>query len=379
MRFGRRAALILLILVTPVPGLAGQPGGHGPCLTVTESEGRSSGAVVRQLRGLRHVFVTVRLDLAALFGDLSTAERILDSENEREAALQELPPARRAQAVAMYPGAVARWAEFERLVNAVVRRAGEPPHLAYREVAAAYVADGPSPICVDAEVLARDRTVLVMAIAGYRLDLIADVVSGRLTLREVEQASRLRLLGHTEAEIARYLEARVVARAAVPPPVTDETIVSPRTSAEAMLPTARVDRARRERFDRAVVRHARRHDVDPDLVRAVIRHESAWNSAARSRKGAIGLMQLMPGTARLLGVDPFNPEQNIAGGIRYLANLLALWSGDLDAALVAYVAGPTYADRWIRGKSPLDDEVRTYLKNVKASYRARLDTRPDIR
>lgn len=367
MRFGRRAALILLILVTPVPGLAGQPGGHGPCLTVTESEGRSSGAVVRQLRGLRHVFATVRLDLAALFGDLSTAERILDSENEREAALQELPPARRAQAVAMYPGAVARWAEFERLVNAVVGRAGEPPHLAYREVAAAYVADGPSPICVAAEVLARDRTVLVMAMSGYSPSVIGDVVTGRLTIHVVKEAGKRRLLGHTDAEVARYLEANVVARATVQARGPTMTSGLPLALA-APAPVAPRVRAMRGRFDDAVVRYARRHGVDPDLVRAVISNESAWDATARSHKGAIGLMQLMPDTARLLGVNPFDPEQNIAGGIRYLADVLALLDGNLDAALVAYVAGPTYARRWVRGKAMLDDEVRTYLKNVKASY-----------
>lgn len=176
------------------------------------------------------------------------------------------------------------------------------------------------------------------------------------------------LLGHTDAEIARYLEAHVVARAAVPPLISAETTVSPRASAERAPPAARVDQAMRERFDHAVVRHARQHGVDPDLVRAVIRHESAWNHAARSHKGAIGLMQLMPDTARLLGVDPFDPEQNIAGGIRYLADLRALFDGNLDAVIVAYVAGPTYVQRWLRGKTVLDDEVRAYLKNVRASY-----------
>ena len=308
--------LILLILATPPPGFAGQ-----------------SGQGLR-LPGLRHVFATVRLDLETVSGDARAATR---------------------------------WEEFEHLANVVVERPGQYQRLVYTEVLAAFVADAPFPIPADADALARDRSVLFMAISGYRLDLITDVVSGRLTIRVMEQATKLRLLGHTEAEIARYLEAHVVARAAVPP-VTAETIVSPRTSTESVLPAARVDRVRRERFDRAVVRHARRHDVDPDLVRAVIRHESAWNSAARSRKGAIGLMQLMPDTARLLGVNPFDPEQNIAGGIRYLADLLALLDGNLDAALVAYVAGPTYARRWVRGKAMLDDEVRTYLKNVKASY-----------
>jgi soluble lytic murein transglycosylase-like protein len=117
--------------------------------------------------------------------------------------------------------------------------------------------------------------------------------------------------------------------------------------------------------------------VDPDIVRAVIKHESAWNPAARSHKGAIGLMQLMPDTARLLGVNPIDPEQNIAGGIRYLADLRGLFDGNLDAVLVAYVAGPTYAQRWLRGQTGLDDEVRAYLNNVKASYGRRSGWRRD--
>ena len=126
-----------------------------------------------------------------------------------------------------------------------------------------------------------------------------------------------------------------------------------------------------------MVRHARHHGVDPDLVRSVITHESAWNSAARSHKGAIGLMQLMPETARLLGVDPVDPEQNIVGGIRYLADLRTLFTGNLDAVIVAYVAGPTYAQRWLRGTTVLDDEVRAYLDNVKASYSRRSAGRKD--
>jgi len=277
-----------------------------------------------------------------------------------DAALQEPPPARRAQETATYARAVARWAEFERLVDAVVGRPGALRHLAYREVLAAFVGDGPFAIPVDADALARDRIVFVMAMAGYGPNLMADVVTGRLTIQVVEEAAKRRLLGHTDAEIARYLEAHV-ARAAAPP-------FTARASGPPVPPAIRLGPAARERFDHAVVRHARQHDVDPDLVRAVITHESAWNAAARSHKGAIGLMQLMPETARLLGVDPVDPEQNIAGGIRYLADLRALFDGNLDAVLVAYVAGPTYAQRWLRGKSALDDEVRVYLDNVKASY-----------
>jgi soluble lytic murein transglycosylase-like protein len=267
------------------------------------------------------------------------AERMRGSDNER---------------------AVARWAEFEYLVDVVVGKRGERRHLAYSEALAAFTADAPGPAPADAKALARDRTVLSMAMSGYGPKVIADVVAGRLTIEVVEQSAKLRLVGHTDAEIARYLAAHVAARTAVPAP-----------------PAIRIDQAARERFDHAVVRHAQRQGVDPDLVRAVIKHESAWNAAARSHKGAIGLMQLMPETARLLGVDPVDPEQNIAGGVRYLADLRALFNGNLEAAIVGYIAGPTYAQKWLRGETVLDGEVRAYLNNVKASYARRSGWRKD--
>jgi soluble lytic murein transglycosylase-like protein len=350
---------ILLILATTPPAVAGQSE-QRPRLAVTEAQGQKSGVFLRQMPGLRQAFAMVRLDLGVFFGDHARVERMLGSPSEREAALEELPPARRAQEAAMYARAVARWAEFEHLVGAVAGRPAQHEPLAYRDVWAAFVADGPFVIPADTEALVRDRIVLFMAMSGHVSNLIADVVRGRLTIQVVEQAAKLRLVGRTEVEVARYLEAHVGARAAVPAP-----------------PAIRVDQAMRERFDPVVVRHARLHGVDPDLVRAVITHESAWNAAARSHKGAIGLMQLMPETARLLGVDPVVPEQNIAGGIHYLADLRALFDGNLDALIVAYVAGPTYARRWLRGTTVLDAEVRAYLDNVKASYWRRSAWRKD--
>lgn len=84
---------------------------------------------------------------------------------------------------------------------------------------------------------------------------------------------------------------------------------------------------------------AAKHGVDPSLVKAVIRAESSFRSDAVSRCGAQGLMQLMPGTARALGVDPKDPEQNIEGGVRYLKQQLDRF-GDVKSALAAYNAGP---------------------------------------
>mgnify|MGYP003348091269 CR=1 FL=1 len=109
---------------------------------------------------------------------------------------------------------------------------------------------------------------------------------------------------------------------------------------------------------------ARAAGLDARLVRAVIRAESGNDPAARSGAGAIGLMQLMPLTARALGVDPRRPEQNIAGGVRYLAQLLAQF-GTLDAALIAYNGGPGYAQRYLRGEAPLYGETRAYVARVR--------------
>jgi soluble lytic murein transglycosylase-like protein len=109
---------------------------------------------------------------------------------------------------------------------------------------------------------------------------------------------------------------------------------------------------------------AREHGVDPALVRAVIHAESGFNPRARSRKGAMGLMQLMPGTASDMGVrDPWVVQQNIEGGVKYLAMLLAEFKGDITLATAAYNAGPGAVDRY--GGVPPIAETRTYVQRVR--------------
>ncbi|MCG3169551.1 MAG: Membrane-bound lytic murein transglycosylase F [Pseudomonadales bacterium] len=109
---------------------------------------------------------------------------------------------------------------------------------------------------------------------------------------------------------------------------------------------------------------ARRHGVDPALVRALIHAESGFNPSAVSRKGAIGLMQLMPGTASDMGVaDPFAAQQNIDGGVKYLAMLLGQYRGDVTLATAAYNAGPGAVAKY--GGVPPFAETRTYVQRVK--------------
>ena len=120
-------------------------------------------------------------------------------------------------------------------------------------------------------------------------------------------------------------------------------------------------------YETLIVQAGKKYSVDPDLVRAVIKVESNFNNRAVSPKGAQGLMQLMPQTARVLGVaDPFEPESNIHGGVLYLSRLLDTLNGDLVLSLAAYNAG---LERVIAGrKIPAIRETRNYVQQVLSLY-----------
>jgi soluble lytic murein transglycosylase-like protein len=121
------------------------------------------------------------------------------------------------------------------------------------------------------------------------------------------------------------------------------------------------------KLDRIVREAAERHDLDPALVKAVISTESNWNPYAVSRKGAIGLMQLIPSTAERFGVgNPYDPAQNIEGGTAYLQELLDRYHGDLKKSLAAYNAGPGAVDA--RGGVPWYPETRRYVQKVTNAY-----------
>jgi soluble lytic murein transglycosylase-like protein len=122
----------------------------------------------------------------------------------------------------------------------------------------------------------------------------------------------------------------------------------------------------RERYEPLIREHATRQGLRPELVRAVIQVESGFDPRALSPKGAMGLMQLMPGTAEELGVnDPWDPGENIRGGTTYLRRLLDHFDGDERLALAAYNAGPGAVTRY--GGTPPYRETREYVRKVGAA------------
>lgn len=121
------------------------------------------------------------------------------------------------------------------------------------------------------------------------------------------------------------------------------------------------------RYDKDITRVSRRYDIDPHLIKAIIQTESDFNHRAVSKRGAQGLMQLMPETARELRVfNPFNPQENIDGGTRYFRQLLNTFGGDVQLSLAAYNAGPGQVRR-ANGIPPIAETVR-YVKKVLKQY-----------
>ncbi len=124
----------------------------------------------------------------------------------------------------------------------------------------------------------------------------------------------------------------------------------------------------RKRFAPLVEKVARHHHLDPDLVHAVVQVESAYNPAAVSHKGAVGLMQLMPGTAHRYGVrDRLDPARNLQGGVRYLRDLLIRFD-DVVLALAAYNAGENAVERYGHRVPPYP-ETRRYVNKVLAVWK----------
>jgi soluble lytic murein transglycosylase-like protein len=124
-----------------------------------------------------------------------------------------------------------------------------------------------------------------------------------------------------------------------------------------------------EKIESIILTVSERYSVDPNLIRAIIKVESNFNPNAISPKGALGLMQLMPETAKEMAVsNPFNPEENIVGGVKFFNKLLQLFNRDIRLALAAYNAGPGRVV--IKNKVPLVEETETYILRIVESYRA---------
>ena len=131
---------------------------------------------------------------------------------------------------------------------------------------------------------------------------------------------------------------------------------------------------RRKRYDSLIKKIAQEKGLDPDLLGAVVEVESYYDPDAVSSKGAMGLMQLMPETARKLGVvNPFHPNENLKGGAEYLRMLIDKYVGQLSLALAAYNAGESAVDRY--QKLPPFPETQNYVRKVLEKYNKKKATR----
>jgi len=131
-------------------------------------------------------------------------------------------------------------------------------------------------------------------------------------------------------------------------------------------------------YDPVIRKVAKKHGIEPELIHAIIRAESNYESTAVSPKGAIGLMQLMPATGKAYGVNDFvDPEENIEGGTKYLKDLIKLYQGKTSLVLAAYNAGQEAVKRY-KGIPPYP-ETRNYIKRIQSGYKnANIRTRTII-
>ena len=191
---------------------------------------------------------------------------------------------------------------------------------------------------------------------------LADFASAyRVAARADGQGSELSQLLQEDVVISQI---EVLATLPLPPPGTNlHDQDNPRKK------TVSVRGKKAERLYRPIIlRAARRHEVDPDMVKAIIMAESSFNPKAISNRGAVGLMQLMPNTARSLGVsDAFDPENNINAGVLYFKKLLKEFRGDVKLALAAYNAGSRKVKEY-QGVPPFKT-THAYIRKVFEYYR----------
>ena len=152
--------------------------------------------------------------------------------------------------------------------------------------------------------------------------------------------------------------------------ILDEKIAADKPQNQNALPVEKASfKNSRENIEGLIEKYAQKNNLDPDFIKAVVKQESGFNPDATSKCGAMGLMQLMPNTAKGLGVtNAYDPEQNIEGGVKYLKSMLNRFNNDPKLALAAYNAGPGAVQRY--GDVPPYRETQNYVKNILASYEA---------
>ena len=126
-------------------------------------------------------------------------------------------------------------------------------------------------------------------------------------------------------------------------------------------------KAQRADIDEIISVVSEKYNIDSDFIKAIIKQESGFNTRATSKKGAMGLMQLMPKTAESLGIlDAYNPSDNIEGGVKYLKGLLDRFDNNQELALAAYNAGPNAVKKY--GGVPPYKETQNYVKAIMDTY-----------